>query len=110
MEKQHDQNQLRYINTYVMKLCTYQISRVARLDEDIIYQWKIDMTFVPSWAERVLLGRSLAKRRTLVGSCDNWSWKSGSVHKAASVRWRLWAQYRLKAYKRRHNQYPTNDK
>lgn len=85
----------------VMKLCTYQISRIARPEEDIIYQWRIDITFVPSWAERVLLGRYLPRRKTLEGSYDHWAWKMSRVYKPAGMIWRMWAQHRIKVYQER---------
>ena len=86
-----------------MKLCTYQISRIARPEDDIIYQWRIDINFEPTCFDRWVLGKYLPRRRTLEGSYDHWAWKSGTTHKRASMVWRLWAQYRLKVYQERHN-------
>ena len=85
-----------------MKLCTYQISE-RNIDDDLMHKWQIDITFKPSWIEKVLGFVRCQRRQTLIGNYNHWCWQLDSHHlKPANIVWRLWAQYRLKIYHERH--------
>lgn len=79
-----------------MIITKYRIKRIAKLEQDMINQWQIQVTMIPNRVQRVistLTGYQYVTFKIMVGSCLTWKWEDGTKVDYISS---LWAQSVIK--------------